>query len=58
MTKLTDERKAELRSEFAYVIERYIEKQWIDGEVIDSICKNGTEKEYLKESPWWIEVMP
>lgn len=57
MTKLTDERKSELVSEFIYVIERYIRKQWIDGEAIDSVCINGEEVEYLKECSWWIEVL-
>lgn len=58
MIELTEERKAELRSEFAYLIERYVQKQWIYDEAIDSVCDNEDERSYLRDCPWWIEVMP
>lgn len=54
---LTEERKQELASQYGYYMERYLDKQWIDSQIIDDISENEEELEFLRNHTWYSVVV-
>jgi hypothetical protein len=44
---ISKERKQELVNEFAYAMERYLGKQWIDSLIAESVSDNQEEQNFL-----------
>ena len=54
---ITDERKGELLADLEQYINRYLDKQWVVAEAIDSIVEDKEEAQFLHTCNYYFAAM-
>lgn len=53
---LSEARKQELIDELTHDLEKYINKQGLIENFIDSTCEDGDEVDFMRNVVWWVSV--